>query len=78
MKVKCENVVRCGNRNCIHNTDGYYCRNTVISLDASGVCAFRNSKPEYKNTTINCRKVDGGNPVEGVPAPLSKLVPPLD
>lgn len=52
MKIKCENVVRCGNRNCIHNTEGYYCRNTVISLDASGICAFRNSKPvkEYVRT----------------------------
>ena len=44
MKIKCENVVRCGNRNCIHNTNGYYCQNIVISLDAFGVCAFRNSK----------------------------------
>jgi hypothetical protein len=53
MKIKCENVVRCGNRNCVHNTDGYYCKNTVISLDASGVCAFRNSKPVKPKTNPN-------------------------
>ena len=61
MKIKCENVVRCGNRNCIHNIDGYYCRNIVISLDTSGACAFRNSKPERSKTNPN----PNPNPFEG-------------
>ena len=25
MKVKCENIVRCANTNCVHNYSGYYC-----------------------------------------------------
>ena len=36
MKIKCKNVVRCGNYNCCHNDDGYYCAKSVIALDASG------------------------------------------
>ena len=61
MKIKCENVVRCGTRNCIHNTDGYYCRNVVISLDASGVCAFRNSKLEKPKINPNPNPYEGSN-----------------
>ena len=61
MKIKCENVVRCGNRNCIHNVDGYYCRNIVISLDTSGVCAFRNSKPEKLKTNPSPNPFEGSN-----------------
>ncbi len=44
MKIKCENVVRCGNYNCCHNTDGYYCVKSVIALDSSGKCAFAKPK----------------------------------
>lgn len=40
MKIKCENVVRCGNYNCCHNTDGYYCAKAVVALDSSGKCSF--------------------------------------
>lgn len=63
MKVKCENLVRCGNASCIHNVDGYYCRNVVISLDASGLCAFRRPKPHKTkpNTNPNPDPLEGSN-----------------
>ena len=49
MKIKCENVVRCGNYNCCHNSDGYRCAKAVVALDSSGKCAFIRPK-EYVRT----------------------------
>ena len=49
MKIKCENVVRCGNYNCCHNDGGYYCAKSVIALDVSGKCAFIKPR-EYVKT----------------------------
>ena len=40
MKVKCENIVRCGNYSCCHNTDGYFCNRKVVALDSFGKCSF--------------------------------------
>ena len=77
MKMKCENIVACGNYNCELNYDGI-CIRTVVSLDREGICVICKLKPKYEGTTVHYRKADGGNPVEDVPTPLSKLVPPLD
>ena len=77
MKMKCENIVTCGNYNCELNYDGA-CIRTVVALDGAGKCVMCKPKSKHKDSTAHCRKVDGGNPVESVPAPLSKLVPPLD
>lgn len=55
MRVKCENVVRCANTNCVHNCSGYYCEHTVITLGADGRCALAQSKrkptPEVRTIT---------------------------
>jgi hypothetical protein len=40
MKIKCENVVRCANTNCVHNDCGYMCRHRVITIGANGQCAL--------------------------------------
>ena len=77
MKMKCENIVTCGNYNCKLNCEGA-CIRTVVALDGDGKCVMCKPKPTPKDTAVRCRKADGGNPVESVPAPLSKLVPPLD
>lgn len=37
MKIKCENVVVCGNYKCTLNQDGS-CVRTVVALDAMGKC----------------------------------------
>lgn len=39
MKIKCENVVVCGNYKCDLNIDGA-CIRTVIALDANGKCSL--------------------------------------
>lgn len=54
MKIKCENIVRCGNYNCCHNNDGYYCVRAVVALDAAGKCAFikPNNRAAQKAKTI--------------------------
>lgn len=43
MKIKCENVVACGNYNCVHNTEAH-CVRKVVALDASGKCVLFNQK----------------------------------
>ena len=48
MKIKCENVVRCGNYSCCHNSEGYYCAKSVVALDATGKCAFIKPKAYVK------------------------------
>jgi hypothetical protein len=40
MKIKCENVVRCANTECIHNADGYSCRHIVVAIGSDGRCAL--------------------------------------
>lgn len=76
MKMKCENIVTCGNYNCELNCEGA-CIHTVVALDGDGKCVMY--KPKFvPKDTARCKKTDGGNPVEDVPTPLSRLVPPLD
>lgn len=60
MKIKCENVVRCGNYNCCHNTDGYYCAKAVVALDTSGKCAFVRPKT-YPKPNPNKDPLEGSN-----------------
>ena len=53
MKIKCENIVRCGNYNCCHNSEGYFCNRKVVALDVTGSCAFYKpieSVPTVRNT----------------------------
>lgn len=47
MKIKCENVVVCGNYNCSLNCEGACIRN-VIALDAYGKCAMCKPKVYVK------------------------------
>ena len=39
MKIKCENVVVCGNYKCTLNQDGK-CTRAVVALDATGKCSM--------------------------------------
>ena len=55
MKVKCENIIRCANAECIHNQDGYSCHHIVLAIDSDGRCAL--CKPKVKFTSN-----DGGKP----------------
>ena len=49
MKIKCENVVVCGNYKCMLNLDGA-CIRTVIALDADGKCTlFRQTEKTEKS-----------------------------
>ena len=43
MKMKCENIVTCGNYNCELNYDGA-CIRTVVALDGNGKCAMYKPK----------------------------------
>ena len=52
MKIKCENIVRCGNLNCVHNHDGYICLKTVVALDVNGRCAFCQPKSVPKDIAV--------------------------
>lgn len=44
MKVKCENIVRCANTECIHNLNGYSCHHIVVAIGSDGRCALCKSK----------------------------------
>lgn len=44
MKLKTEHIVRCGNKDCIHNNNGYVCNITIVALDVTGKCALYNSR----------------------------------
>ena len=44
MKLKTEHTVRCGNKDCIHNSNGYVCNNVIVALDTAGKCALYNSR----------------------------------
>lgn len=57
MKVKCENLVVCGNYNCERNSEGY-CIHRAIALDASGKCVLEKPKRMIK---VNPNK----DPLEG-------------
>ena len=54
MKIKCENVVRCANTNCLHNDNGYMCRHMVIAIGSDGRCAL--CKPKGEPTQNNKTK----------------------
>lgn len=43
MKIKCENVVICGNYKCVWNCD-CRCGHDIVSLDANGKCALEKPK----------------------------------
>ena len=43
MKIKCENLVICGNYNCRHNCEGR-CFSTAMALDATGKCVVAQPK----------------------------------
>ena len=49
MKIKCENVVICGNYGCVWNCD-CRCTHDVVSLDANGKCALEKPR-NHKNST---------------------------
>lgn len=57
MKVKCENLVRCGNSNCINNQDGYSCYHIVVAIDSDGRCAL--CQPKVKPASN-----DGDKPMQ--------------
>ena len=47
MKIKCENVVICGNYKCVYNDDGM-CAHNAVAMDATGKCVVARPKPEKK------------------------------
>ena len=51
MKMKCENIVTCGNYNCELNCEGA-CIHTVVALNGDGNCVM--CKPKRKSTPPNC------------------------
>ena len=58
MKMKCENIVTCGNYNCALNFEGA-CIHMVVALDGDGKCVM--CKPKLKAKPISN---DGGKPVQ--------------
>ena len=50
MKIKCENVVVCGNYNCSLNCEGA-CIRSVVALDGNGKCAMCKPKHYVKTDT---------------------------
>ena len=52
MKMKCENIVTCGNYNCELNFDGT-CIRTVIALDGNGKCVMCKPKTKSSETKTN-------------------------
>jgi hypothetical protein len=52
MKIKCENVVACGNYKCTRNCGGS-CIETVVALNADGKCVlFKPSESLEKPQTV--------------------------
>ena len=51
MKIKCENVIVCGNYGCVWNHDGR-CGQDVVALDVNGKCALVKPKPVPKDTAV--------------------------
>ena len=55
MKMKCENIVTCGNYNCELNCEGA-CIRTVVALDSNGKCVMCKPKPIPKDTAVASNK----------------------
>lgn len=51
MKIKCENVVICGNYDCAMNFDGK-CPRTVIALGSDGRCTMYRTKYKIAPTNV--------------------------
>ena len=51
MKIKCENVIVCGNYGCVWNHDGR-CGQDVVALDVNGKWALVKPKPVPKDTAV--------------------------
>lgn len=49
MKVKCENIVTCGNYNCFWN-DHSACCHSIVSLGPDGKCSLIKPKTEKPKT----------------------------
>ena len=58
MKVKCQNVVSCGNYQCCYNSYSS-CVHTVVSLNAEGKCAL------FKQTPVKSAQNPNPDPFEG-------------
>ena len=52
MKMKCENIVTCGNYNCELNYEGA-CYRTVVALDGDGKCVMCKPKVKLAETKPN-------------------------
>lgn len=50
MKVKCENVIVCGNYGCAWNCDGC-CTQSVVAMDNTGKCVLSKPRPSVKTET---------------------------
>lgn len=48
MKIKCENVIICGNYRCAWNC-GCRCSHDVVALDANGKCSLEAPEVTVKN-----------------------------
>ena len=58
MKLKCENIVTCGNYACSLNEDGY-CIHSVVALDSNGKCTlFKNKATAPAATKPAQEKID--------------------
>ena len=64
MKVKCQNIVSCGNYQCCFNSYSS-CIQTVISLNAEGKCAlFKQNPSKIKDKpaqNVNNDPLEGSN-----------------
>lgn len=70
MKIKCENVVACGNYKCARNYDGA-CIHTVVALDADGKCVLFDPLEKPWTITHTIVKDDEGNVIEESTSGLS-------
>lgn len=59
MKIKCENVVVCGNYDCSLNCEGA-CIRSVVALDSEGKCAMCKPKRMIK-ANPNKDPLEGSN-----------------
>ena len=50
MKIRCENIVACGNYDCEMNQRGY-CYHAIVALDASGKCTLAKPRPKPANVS---------------------------
>lgn len=61
MRIKCENVVRCANTDCIHNNDGYSCCHIVVAIGSDGRCALCKPKDRPTQNKPNPNHFDYSN-----------------